>query len=137
MDDRRLHAGHDAARLLGLAGLRRGASLSLGVDQLGAALDHRRGVAALDRVDEGAVDQPQLEIGPAVPHRERRGLDDLRQGVDRGLGLPQPESDLCAIFLRRADVDTPQQEGPGRLTGRRGPAADVEYPPGPLRVDLA
>ena len=87
-DDRGLHARHDAAARLRFFRSRQRAVVALGVDQLGAPFDHFRGIAALDRLHERAVDQTEPEIGIAIPHRERRGLDHLGQRCHRRFGLP-------------------------------------------------
>ena len=46
-------------------------------------------IPALDRMDERTVDEPQLEVRAAVPHREGRGFDEVGQRIERGFGLPQ------------------------------------------------
>jgi hypothetical protein len=137
VDDRRLHPRHDAASLLGLARGFERAVFSLGVDQLGRTLDYVGGIARLDRMDERAVDQPEPEVGPAIPHRERRSLDQVRQRVERGLGLAKPKSEPGAFLGTGAHVEEPQEQGPRGLGRGSRPAAHVEHPRRPVQADLA
>ena len=51
------------------SGRRRGSTSSICAATTASAL------VAADRLDIGAVDQPQLHVGPAEPHRHRRRLD--------------------------------------------------------------
>ena len=92
---------------------------------------------ALDGLDERAVDQPEPEIGAAVPHRERRGLDQMGERVERAFRLAQAERQLRPLFFAGAIVDEPQQHGTRRLAPRRRPAAHVEHAARALRADVA
>ncbi len=78
-DDRGLQARLNRAGLQRLARRRHRALIALGVDQLGVAGDDVGRVAAFHRSDERAVDQPKLEVGTAVPHREWRRFDQMRE----------------------------------------------------------
>ena len=76
--DRRLHQRNDPPRFLGPARGRGGAVFAFLVDQLEAALNDFLGVRPLDCMDEGAVDQAELQIGTPIPHRKWRGFDQVR-----------------------------------------------------------
>ena len=93
-----------------------------GVDQFGAARDDLRGVARLDRRDERRIDEAEAEVGPAIPHRERRGLDQLGQGIERAFGLAEAARQRGAFGFGLADVEEPQQHRAMGLGRRRGGA---------------
>jgi hypothetical protein len=56
-----------------------------GLDQLQSAPDHVGSVRRLDSRDICAVDEGEPQVGPAMPHRDRRGFDQPGQGIE-GLG---------------------------------------------------
>ena len=60
-----------------------------------------------DRMNERAVDEAQLEVRTAVPHREWRGFDQVSQAVERTFGLAQPEREAGTILFLSADVEEP------------------------------
>ena len=74
---------------------------SLVADQLARPGDDVGGVAALDRLDEGAVDQAEAEVGAAVPHRERRRFDEVGERVERRFGLRRAAARSSAARPRR------------------------------------
>ena len=77
------------------------------LDQLAAAGDDRRRIAALDRGNERAVDEAKAKIGAAVPHREWRRLNQMSQGIQRSLGLLEAPRQFGALGLRPASVEQP------------------------------
>src|SRR4029079_13038871 len=98
------------------------AMIPLRVDQLGAPLDDLRGIPALDRLDEGAVDETELQVGAAVPHRKRRSLDEVRQRAERALRLAEPERKVGPLLFAGAGVEEPQEHNPRRLARCRSAA---------------
>ena len=137
VDDRRLHPRNRAAERLRLPRPRERTVFALRVDQLGAALDHCRGIAPFDGMHESAVDQAELEIRPAVPHREGRRFNHLGQRVDRSFGLPQPKCELGSLLLDSADIDEPQQQRPRRLPWRCRASANIVHSTDAVRADVA
>ena len=95
------------------------------------------GVLALDRLDERAVDQAELEVLAPVPHREWRRFDQVRERIERPFGLAQAEREPGPLLFARAGVEEPQQQRARRLGRRRRPAADVEYARRTVRAQLA
>src|SRR5262249_61438581 len=81
--------------------------LTLGIDQLGGALDDIRRILAFDGIDEGAVDEPEPEVGSAVPHRKGRGFNQVRQRTERPFGLAEAECELRPLLLTDAGVEKP------------------------------
>ncbi len=136
-DDGRLHARDDAPAVLRGTRRRQRAVVARFVDQLRAAADHVRRVAALDRAHKRAVHQAELEVGPAVPHRERRGLNQVGQGIERPFGLAEAECDACPVLLARARIEEPQEERPRGLGGRSGTATHREHARRAARMNLA
>ena len=68
------------------------------------------GIGAFHGIDEGAVNQAQLQVRPAVPHRKRRRLDEVGQGIERALGLPDPCRQFGALALGGASIKQPEQD---------------------------
>jgi hypothetical protein len=109
VNDRRLHARDDPLRLLRLPRARDCAVLAFRVDQLGGSLNHVGGVLSFHSMDECTVDEAELEIGPAVPHRERRSLDEMGQGSESAFRLPQAQRELRPFLLAHAGIEKPQE----------------------------
>ena len=85
-----------------------------GLDQLGSGRDHLVRAHAPDCRDIGRIDQPQLALGPAKPHRHRRRLD---QPDQRGEVGPRPlRLGLQPIELARplARIEGPHQRRAAR-----------------------
>jgi hypothetical protein len=97
------------------------------VDQLDPAFDHGGGALRLDRLDIGAVDHGQAQIGAAMPHREGRGLDQTGQSVEGG-GKP---ADLVAqrgrLPFAVGRVGEPEQDGARLERRRRRRSAHFEH----------
>ena len=69
--------------------------------------DDAGGVLTFDGVDESAVHEAQLQVRPAVPHRERRSLDELRERIERTFRLFEAKRDARTVLLRYARVEKP------------------------------
>ena len=123
-DGRRLDARHAAARSRAPPRRPRLALSSPGASTSSIAARDDVGRVARPRppATKALLTRPRLQVGAAMPHRERRRLDQLGQRVERALGLAQAQREVGALGLGAAGVGQPQQHGAGRL-GRRGRAA--------------
>ena len=121
-----------------LRALRDRAVLAFGVDQFQAALDHVGGVASLDRLDERAVDEAELEVGAAVPHRKRRRLDQVSERIERAFGLAQPRARASARSSSPALVSKNHSSiVPGGSGAGAGPPRTSNTRGEPVRAHLA
>ena len=103
------------------------AVLALAVDQLGRAGDHFGGILAFDGFDERTVDEPEAKVGPAVPHRERRGFDQVRERIQRGFGLPEPHRQPARSSSPALVSKQPQKHGARRFRRRSWATANLEH----------
>ena len=117
--DRRSH--HALDRLTPLARLLRDLASADAVDlfdQLDLFLDHRVRTVGTDRGDVGAIDEPQLHVGAAKPHRHRCRLDQSDQSAEvlarAGRLFAQAGQFLFAV----AEIEHPDQRRPGRRDAR-------------------
>src|SRR4029079_9313299 len=74
---------------------------------------------------------------PAVPHWERRCLDEVSQRIERALGLAQPERKRLHLFVACARVEEPAQQASGGFRGRRRAPAALEHPGRAVGMHLA
>jgi hypothetical protein len=94
------------------------------VGQFDSALDDRGGILRLHRRHIGAVDQSERQVRPAMPHRERRRLDQPRQRLERLRAALEPGGERGGAILRLGRVGEPQENGAGAEAGRRRAAID-------------
>ena len=89
-------------------------------DQLDARRHDRFCALARDGLDVSGVDQPQVAIEAAKPHRHRRGLDqsDQRRKIAPGVRGLGPQLDQFALAV--AEVEHPDQRGTARRHLRIG-----------------
>ncbi len=135
--DGRLHVALDrqvlVARLLG--DLRRGQPVDR-LDQLDLALDRVVGARRADRLDIGAVDQPQFHVGAAEPHRRGRRFDqpdERGEVVLRRRGLRAQPGELA---LALGEIEPPHQRRTARPHHRIGQvAAQLQATARAARVD--
>ena len=121
--------------LLHLAGIPRGhragkrAAEPGRLDQLDAAFDHLFRIRRLDGAHIGGIDHRQPQVRPAIPHRQRRDLDQPGQRF-KGGAEPRPigfEADDLALSLGR--VEHPDDHRTRRTDrGRRPLAANHQRP---------
>ena len=135
-DGGRLHLGDGLAAFERRLGRCTRAVVAARIDQLGGTRDHVGSIARLDRLDERAVHEAEAEVRAPVPHRERSGLDQLRQGIERRLGLPDAQRQLGTFSLRRTCVGQPEQHCSSLFRRRSRPASNLEDAIGARSFDL-
>jgi hypothetical protein len=106
------------------------------LDQFDPARDHFVGILRLDRLDISRIDHRQPQIGPAIPHRHRRRLDQPGQRLERRFEphiLLLQARDL-ALALGR--IEKPQNHrGRSAAVHRRSLPFDDHRPPAALRAN--
>ena len=129
--DRRGHGAHRHLALVarGGSGSDR-AARPLPLDQFQPALDHGAGIRAVDRADIGRIDQAQPEVGPAMPHRDRRRLDQPGERVERLGELLALGIETRDLVLALGRVEQPEQRRAFAQHLRGRTAAHHQHTPG-------
>ena len=113
--DGRLDDAFDRLRLLrGLPGDLRGGEPVHAFHQFDLLCDHIVGRAAIDCLDIGGIDQPQLRIAPAEPHRHGRRLDQIDQRSEVALRTARLFAHPRKLGLALAEIEDPHDGRPAR-----------------------
>ncbi len=102
-------------------------------DQLQPALDDGAGIHPVDRAHIGRIDQAQPQIGPAMPHRDRRRFDQPSERVQRLGELLALGIEAGDLVLALSGVEQPEQRRAFAQHLRGGAATHHQHAPGPTR----
>jgi hypothetical protein len=90
------------------------------LDQFDLLLDHRLGSARTHRCDIGGIDEAQLVVVAAEPHRHRRGFDEAHERGEVLARARRLAPQLRQLPLALGEIEHPDQCRTARRDGRIG-----------------